>query len=513
MRYIVSNDMMKALERYTIEYIQIPSLVLMEKAALAVRDAVMDLANNGDRILVVCGTGNNGADGLATVRLLREKGFICDYSIAGNTDKATAGWKLQYNILERLYSMKSVTMEKFKEYDILVDAIFGIGLSRNIEGEHALYIDAINNARSLDNVRVVAVDIPSGINESTVGIGNDVATVVTADVTVTFGFEKVGLRMFPGAAHAGKLVIADIGIGIIKDSGIAPEIYTHTLEDYVLLPERKRYSNKGSYGKVLVIAGSKNMAGAAVFSALAAYRMGAGLVYVMPVSSDRVCRKIIQSKLPEAVLIDMPEDAACAASGMDCIICGPGLGKSAEAERIVRAVLKVKNIPVVLDADAINIIAGENLHNELSDNMVLTPHPGEMSRLTGLDIFKIQSNMINTASEFAKNTQTTLVLKDAVTVIADKKGTFYLNSSGNSGMSTAGSGDILAGIIGALLAMYKRACKGNDYYRLAASLGVYIHGLAGDYARNKLGERPLLSRDICKSLEKIMGEEEWKKLF
>ena len=193
-------------------------------------------------------------------------------------------------------------------------------------------------------------------------------------------------------------------------------------------------------------------------------------------------------------------------------LMGRAIGMSDEACRMVRAVLKVKDKAVVLDADALNIVANEKLYSQLSDNMILTPHLGEMSRLTGLGIADIQKDMLNVAAEFAGNTKVTLVLKDAVTVIADKEGVFYLNSSGNSGMSTAGSGDVLTGVIGALMAMYGRATSGN-YYRLGASLGVYIHGLAGDYARKKMGERPLLSRDICKSVEKIMGEEEWKRLF
>ena len=512
MRYIVSDNMMKALERYTIDYIQVPSLVLMEKAALAVRDAVIGLAKTDSKILVVCGTGNNGADGLAVVRLLREKGFVCDYAIVGNVTKATKEWQLQHDILERLYGMESVTMEKFGEYNVLVDAIFGIGLSRNVEGEHARYIEAINNARRLNVAKVVAIDVPSGINATTAEIMN---TAVYADITVTFGFEKIGLRMFPGNEYAGNVMIADIGIGVIEASGIIPEIYTHTLDDYMFLPARRKHSNKGSYGKVLIIAGAKNMAGAAIFSALTAYRMGAGLVYII---TDKANRKIIQSKLPEAVLIDTDsglseESVLKYAKGMDSIVCGPGLGTSKEAEAIVRTVLKIKDRPVILDADALNIIAKEKLCPELSDNMVLTPHLGEMARLTGLSITDIQKDMINVATEFAKNTNIILVLKDAVTVIADKKGVFYLNSSGNSGMSTAGSGDVLTGVIGALMAMYGRCSSGKDYYRLGASLGVYIHGLAGDYAKRKLGERPLLSRDICKSVEKIMGEEEWKRLF
>ena len=519
MRYIVSNSEMKELERYTIDYIGVPSIVLMEKAALAVRDVILKIMNADDKVLIVSGTGNNGADGLAVARLLREKGIVCDYSVVGDISKATKEWQLQHDIFKRLYGSSDVTIEKFREYNIIVDAIFGIGLSRNIEGEYARYVEEINEVRALNNTKVVAVDIPSGINATSARIMGTAA--VNADITVTFGFEKMGLRMFPGTEFAGEVNIADIGIGVLRNSGIVPKIYTHSLEDGSLLPVRSRRSNKGSYGKVLIIAGAKNMAGAAVFSALTAYRMGVGLVYVM---TDKANRQIIQNKLPEAVLIDMESDSLEAlveehSTGVDSIVCGPGLGVSREAECIVKAILKVKDKTVVLDADAINIIAKNNLSDKLSDNMILTPHLGEMSRLTGLSIGDIRESMTEIAADFARRTRAMLVLKDAVTVIADKEGVFYLNSSGNGGMSTAGSGDVLTGIIAALSAMYaainKHSSKdlGTDYYRLRASLAVYIHGLSGDLARKRVGERPMLSRDICKAVEKIMGEEEWKKLF
>ncbi|MBQ9765223.1 MAG: NAD(P)H-hydrate dehydratase [Lachnospiraceae bacterium] len=523
MRYIVNDSQMKNLESYIINNIGIPSVVLMEKAALAVRDKVLDLCSDKDKILIVCGVGNNGADGLAVARLLHDKGVVCAFLVIGNKDKATDEWRLQYNILSKLSEVEEVTIKAMSEYNIIVDAIFGIGLKRNVEGEFETVIKRINEMSSSGKARVVAIDVPSGINSSTAKVMN---VAVKADYTVTFAYEKTGIRMYPGAMYAGDKEIADIGISYDESYHVdRTQIYTHTLEDYDLLPKRLAYSNKGTYGKLMIIAGGKNMAGAAVFSGLSAYRMGTGLVYVLTREENR---NILQKRLPEAVLIaDDKEDVAVTirkyADKVDAIVCGPGLGtdeNNDEAVDMIKAVLKIKDKPVILDADALNIIAKEKLYNELSNNMILTPHIGEMARLTGSSIKDIKDDMQGYAMDFARDNNVTLVLKDAVSIVADKEGLFYLNSSGNSGMSTAGSGDVLTGIMGALCSMYASLDRHGiivdgvkDYRRLAVTLAVYIHGLAGDYAKMKMGERPLISRDICKAVEKIMGEKEWKRLF
>ncbi len=504
MRCIVSNTEMKAIEQYTINNIGIPSVVLMERAALSVSEEIIPLVKCNDKVLVVCGVGNNGADGLAVARMLHDEGVFCAVYIVGNKDKATEEWKLQKRILDNITDNKLhyVTTSDFSEYTIIVDAVFGIGLTRNVEGKYKEVIESIN---AVDCATVVAVDIPSGINGDTAKV---MGTAVKADITVTFEFEKLGIRLYQGREHAGRVVIKNIGI-LPPVSDNNPRIYTHTLEDYELLPERTAYSNKGTYGKLFVVAGSANMTGAAQFCAESAYRCGTGLVAVLATAPQVV--KNIQSKLPEAVIIDWNnEESGCIIRDRirmsDAVVCGPGLGTGKPACDIVRFVLETKDRPVVLDADALNIIAKNNWLSLLKDNIILTPHLGEMARLTGKSIEVIQENLIGEAEEFARQTGATVILKDAVTVIADKKGVFYVNSSGNSGMATAGSGDVLSGITGAMCAMYADR-------RLATSMSVYIHGLCGDYARNAKGERPLLARDISKALEKVMGEETWKKLM
>ena len=521
MRCVVSNTEMKALERYTIENIGIPSIVLMERAALSVRDEIMSVKGRDDKVLVVCGVGNNGADGLAVARLLHEAGIFCAVRIVGDRERATDEWKLQYRILEQIRDDRLcfVTTEAFSEYNIIVDAIFGIGLIREIEG---CFKEAIEGINSVKHAIVVAVDIPSGINGETAKV---LGCAVKADITVTFGFEKLGCRLFPGREYCGRVSVKDIGI-VPPVSELLPRVYTHTPEDYELLPKRNAYSNKGSYGKLFVISGSKNMTGAAWFCAGSAYRCGTGLVAVLATAPQVV--KTIQSKLPEAVIINWNNEEFRSiirdrVKSSDAVVCGPGLGTDEAACELVRTVLETDDRPVVLDADALNIIAGEQWHGLLKRNMIITPHLGEMARLTGKTIDEIQEDLPGTAAEFAGQTGVTVILKDAVTVIADEQGIFYVNSSGNSGMATAGSGDALSGIVGAMYAMTSksnRESSDNEVLgenmsgsRLCASLSVYIHGLCGDYARNKIGERPLLARDISKALEKVMGEDTWKQLM
>lgn len=522
MRYLVNGTEMKAIEQYTIKNVGIPSVVLMERAALSVRDVIMSALKENDKVLVVCGVGNNGADGLAVARLLHEAGIFCAVYIAGSEDKATEEWKLQKKILDRVVCDCHffVTTADFNEYNIIVDAIFGTGLTRNVSGAFRIVIEQINAAKQ---ALVVSVDVPSGVDGGTAGI---MGIAVKADITVTFEYEKLGTRLFPGRGYSGKVYIKHIGI-LPPAKSLCPLIYTHTPEDYELLPKREAYSNKGTYGRVFVIAGSGNMTGAARFCAEAAYRCGTGLVYVLATSPEVV--KAIQSKVPEAVIIDWNNEAfrsiiKNSIKNSDSVVCGPGLGTDAIACEIVRTILETDDRPVIFDADALNIIAKNDWTHLLKDNMILTPHIGEMARLTCKSIGVIQQDLTGTAEEFAGRTKATVILKDAVTVIADEEGVFYVNSSGNQGMATAGSGDVLSGITGAMYAMYSKneqtaACN-TDFVRqictlkrLAASMAVYSHGLCGDYARKKTGERPLLARDISKALEKVMGEKTWKQLI
>ena len=287
MRYLVSGSQMKEVDSYTIQSIGIPSLVLMEQAAAAVVREVQKKAEKKDRIWAVCGTGNNGADGIAAARLLHLKGYTVTVILAGTKGNGTDEYKKQLAIAERC--------------ELIIDAVFGVGLSREVGGT---YRDLLATLPGCGAAYVVAVDIPSGIHADT---GEVMGIALKADVTVTFGYEKLGTLLYPGRAYSGTVVVADIGFPPVSLERLSPELFTYEAEDIRMIPARPAYSNKGTFGRVLIAAGSKNMSGAAYLSAMAAYRMGAGLVKIFTVEENRA---ILQAALPEAIITTYdPEEA------------------------------------------------------------------------------------------------------------------------------------------------------------------------------------------------------------
>jgi NAD(P)H-hydrate epimerase len=330
-----------------------------------------------------------------------------------------------------------------------------------------------------------------------------------ADITVTFGYEKLGTMLYPGKGYSGQVKIADIGFPDISLKRIEPEYFTYECSDKKLIPTRPSYSNKGTFGKVLVIAGSENMSGAAYLSALAAYRTGAGLVKLFTVEENRT---VLQTQLPEAIITTYQREEVLAMTDdfkalleeqcqwADVIVLGPGIGQEPYVENLTEAVLEGAFVPIIIDADGLNAIANNpQLTNYFTENMIITPHLGEMARLTGSSVTNIQKNLITTAREYADRFGITCVLKDAVTIAADKDQKTYVNASGNSSMAKAGSGDVLTGIIAGLLALGLEEEK-------AASLGVWLHGLAGDKVREVNGEHSLLARELAEAIPVIMQQ-------
>ena len=494
MRHAVTGTQMKEIDRYTMEEIGIPSMVLMERAALCTAEAVKREAGKSDRIWVVCGTGNNGADGIAVARMLFLDGFRVVLILVGNTEHGTAEYHMQKKIAEGL----ELPIFPFQDFipgrcDVLVDALFGVGLSREIGGE---YRECMEMLLEQSPKRTVAVDIPSGIHADT---GAVMGIALRADVTVTFGYEKLGTLLYPGKGCAGQVLVRDIGFPESALDRLQPEVCCYEDKDLAEIPVRKGWSNKGTYGKILLIAGSRNMSGAAYLSALAAYRMGSGLVKIMTVKENRV---ILQEQMPEAILAVYDPEAATAeperfgafiksqCDWADCIVLGPGLGREAYVESLVEQVLTNAYVPIVVDADGLNTIAANpHLTQYYTENIIITPHLGEMARLTGLGIEEIRKHPVDTAKDYASRYGITCVLKDAVTVVCRKDGAVFINTSGNSGMAKAGSGDVLTGVIAGLLAL--------GLEEESASLGVYIHGLAGDEARNKRGSHGILAHEIA----------------
>ncbi|MDD5899976.1 MAG: NAD(P)H-hydrate dehydratase [Lachnospiraceae bacterium] len=524
---------MKEIDRFTIEQIGIPSLVLMERAALAVAECVKSHAVRNTRIGVLCGTGNNGGDGVAVARLLREAGYPADIlrmdasACRGEqTDKGedtTSGAKRELHgtpeFLQQIEIAKACGVpikipDDTKEYEIIVDALFGIGLSRPVDGGYAALIERLNT----EEHTVIAVDIASGISAST---GAVCGVALRADETVTFGAAKCGHLLYPGKEYTGNLRVADIGFPKAVLSGKTHRFYLTADEIDFILPERPAYSNKGTFGKVAVIAGSRNMAGAAYFAACAAYRTGAGLVRLVTPECNR---EILQILLPEAMLTTYADSTEFSqivketVQFADAVVIGPGLGQSEEAERLVSAVRdalsEMKNLAPasVWDADALNLLSKDMqkkgmvsqeeriafLAEQLPERTVLTPHPGELSRLLGSAVKELTGNLPEVAERLSAQKKLTWVLKDAVTLVTNYEGCF-INTTGNNGMSTGGSGDILCGVIAALCA------GGLDCYT-AATAGVWLHGAAGDAAEKKVGKASMIARDLLQAIGELFEE-------
>lgn len=515
MRYLVTGKEMKAIDMRSIEDFGIPSLVLMERAALEVAKEVEQLLLNtgnsrsvsGKRVLAVCGLGNNGADGVAAARMLHLHGVEASILLPSWDGNMSSEMKVQLEIAKKL-EIPVYTLEEYipGACDVVIDAIFGIGLTRPVEGVYAEMIALIQTQAEQFGAKVVSVDIPSGISSDT---GVALGRAVEADVTVTFGEMKLGQALFPGREACGRLAVADIGFVPEEEAAAKAYVLAHTREDLCAVPKRKAYSHKGTYGKILVIAGSKNMAGAAYFAAKAAYRIGAGLVKVMTTEENRL---VIQEKLPEAILSTYDSEWAVhepeafkqytntQTDWADAIILGPGIGTEEYSRILVETVLGSAYVPIILDADAINLAARyPYLKNYFTENIILTPHLSECARLTGLSVDEIKDHLIETAKEVSETFGVTCVLKDAATVVARKDGKVFVNMSGTPAMAKGGSGDVLCGVIAGFLALGMEECQ-------AASLGVYVHGLAGEAAEKKTGTHSVLAGELADCVGEVINE-------
>ncbi len=503
MKELVNSLLAKSIDTYSISHIGIPSVVLMEKAAMAVADSVIRRLRKDNRagmkeypVLIVCGVGNNGADGLAAARILVQKGIYTDVFIIDAEAEGTPEYRTQRDIIYRLKDRNEYlrcNYRTFNTYNYIVDAIFGIGLNRDVTGRYAQIVDGINESGAY----VFSVDSPSGINCTTGGV---LGTAVNASETITFGYNKIGLALEPGRSHAGKVYEADIGF--VKDGFdkyLAAAGYdmntAYALEDSDIfnIPKRSAAVDKGKCGKVLIIAGSESMGGAAVLSAEAALRTGCGLVKVYTHENNRgTLLKNAVEAIPVTYTDDIDElPKLC--QWADCIVVGPGLSMNDTAKQIMGTVMEFvanedieeDNRYVIMDADALNLLA--RIHGEgkseyrLGSNVVITPHVGEAARLLSTSTDVIKDNLVASSKTLAKEYGCAVILKDAASVITDG-GITYINTSGNSGMATAGSGDVLTGVLAGIMCAY----RGSDiaYY---AALAAYIHGRAGDMAYGRLG--------------------------
>lgn len=512
MEYLVTANQMQKYDRVTSEYFKVPSVVLMERAALACVEIIknrqeqilmmMPEAALRKKTLVVAGLGNNGGDGLAIGRLLMQEGYPVDFWLVGNRQKLS-GLPLQQLESVEAYGGKIRSNPPDEEYDIIIDALFGVGLSRPLEGIWKEAVDYMNSSDAF----VLAVDIPSGIHADT---GHVMGAAVFADQTVTFGFRKLGTYLYPGARYCGKVAVREIGITQDSFLGEMPSVFTFTENVKNLMPYREENGNKGTFGKVSLIAGSDGMAGAALLSAGAVFAVGAGMLRIVTPKSNRI---IIQETLPEAMTscydeVDVLDTLKQAAVWADVLAVGPGLSTKEQAKTLVEYCILHTKKPMVMDADAINILASDKellaslieLQNDDSTKreLVLTPHPGEMARLEGVSAEKINEDPKAVCEKWAKKLHAAVLCKNARTMIGSPDGRIYVNGSGNSGMATAGSGDVLTGIIAGLLA------QGMDAF-WGACVGVYLHGLAGDKAAHKMSAYSMKAGDITAMISGLLA--------
>lgn len=514
MKYICDSKQMKAIDTYTIEEIGIPSLVLMERASLCVAEQMQTLVAAPARILVLCGTGNNGGDGMAVARILAQRGYTVDIFLPATGHRITKEAKKQFEIAKALAIPVYDQMDwdsRMSVYDGAIDAFFGIGLQRAIEEPYASAVQAVNSS----GIPVVAVDMPSGIHTDN---GKVCGVAVKADITVTFGYEKPGLLLYPGREYAGKVVACHIGFPEKQQlpEQLWPKYICYDEEDMKRLPKRPADSHKGTFGRVLVIAGSEGMSGACQFAARAAYRMGAGLVQIYTVESNR---SILQSTIPEAIVSTYDNDFSDLESAYEqatAIICGCGIGVSSRSRKLLQKVLLLQqNHPsksLVLDADALNILAEMSAEKGQSflevkresslfssefpmpKGCILTPHIKELSRLCGIPVKELAFNLWEVMNQIQDRIpgNCAVLAKDATTLVAGGNH-LYMNVSGCHGMATGGSGDVLAGLIGGLLA------QGMDTVE-AARLGVFLHGRAGEQASDHRKAYSIMASDIIESI-------------
>lgn len=487
----ISVEKMRELEIKAINKLNIPSILLMENSAYGFVSALK--AEYGEilnkKICVICGKGNNGGDGYAIARILRLLGAsvevfsVCDTSTLSNDAKTNFSIVCNMDI--------PFINELEDKYDIIIDAVFGTGFYGDVKEETSKVLDFINNSSAY----VASVDIPSGLSADN-GQGT---SYVKADLCVTFGYAKCGHFIYPAKSAYKKLVVVPISI---PDTDEGADIINE--ECFSLIPKRDANSHKGSFGKVLAFVGSHGMVGAAILSGSAILKSGSGMstvataenilpslahhfpsvmTYPIPVSDGDIAENTAE------LILEKSKD-------MNAVLIGCGLGTSENTKKAVKKLIQNLNIPMVIDADGLNILS-ENIDILKSNKaeVILTPHIAEFSRLSGYDIATIKANPIEVAEKFSKEYGITLILKDAVTIVADSLGNVAICPAVNSGMATAGSGDVLAGIVAGLLSQSMTLID-------ASKLAVYLHASAGKISADELGEHSMTSGDILNNVPK-----------
>ncbi|MGQ9776950.1 MAG: NAD(P)H-hydrate dehydratase [Thermodesulfobacteriota bacterium] len=510
---VATAEQMQELDRRAMESFRIPGVVLMENAGRGATEEILkafpDLEKK--RVVIISGKGNNGGDGLVIARYLMNRGISVKVFLLTEPKTLRGDAEIQYSIFQRMKG-EVISVPSSKDYqktkkdiekaDIIVDAIFGTGLDAEVRGYYREVIDHLNTLEK----PIVAIDIPSGLSADT---GKPLGTAVRAKLTLTFGLPKIGLLISPGVEYVGKLKVIDIGYpkSLIEDE----KIHTYLIEKdeikkWFFVP-RRLDTHKGDYGHLLVIAGSVGKTGAAAMACEAALRMGAGLVTL---AIPKSLNPIMEMKLTEVMTEPLPETQKQTLSlkayssilrlceNKKAVLIGPGIGTNPETQTLILKLIKTLTLPMILDADGLNALATQPKLLPLNHPLlILTPHPGEMARLIHSTSKEIQENRIGISRNFSQTHRLYLVLKGFRTLIATPKGEVYINPTGNPGLASGGTGDVLSGMIGGLI------CQGFDPLH-ALQAAVYLHGLAGDEVAKEIGEKSLVATDLIKKIPYLL---------
>jgi len=509
MRTIVSAEEMRWCDRTAIRSFGIPSILLMENAGRGSADALARFYGplRDRQIVIVCGKGNNGGDGFVLARHLLNQGAVVAVFVTARRRELKGDALRTFDILSAIHKQTSdrlsITQASAQSLSrvrpaLVVDALLGTGFSGTLRPPLTTIVDWMNR----QSVPVVSLDIPSGVNGTTGTMANK---AVRATRTFTMGAVKTGLLCNSGAELSGTIETVDIGIPLDVYHSKRLQTFQMTASDVRLrLPRRERTAHKYGVGKIFVIAGSRGFTGAAALTAQAALRAGAGAVVL---GTPESVYPILAKKLSEAIVIPLPATQAGSLSpdGLEVIeerikwadvtVIGPGLSQNRETMKLVIKIVSDIRGKILLDADGLNAVASAGIRvlKKSKSEITITPHVGEFSRLSKIASADVEAQRIDHARGFSRDTRTTLVLKGAPTVTADAAGTAILNSTGNPGMATVGSGDVLSGIIAALWAQGMGQTQ-------AAATGVWIHGKSGDLAADALGERSIVAQDLIDSL-------------
>ena len=492
---ILNSSQIRQSDAYTIEHEPISSIDLMERAAGKCFEWIKNKIEKTSKIKVICGLGNNGGDGLVIARLLLKAGYDTDVIILRHTDKSSEDFKINEERLKKLKKKNIVEVKEISEFpllkddDVIIDAIFGSGLTKPIEGMVSEVVEKINKCRGY----VLSIDLPSGLFSEDNSLNNYKA-IINADMTLTFQVPKLSFLLPENYKYIGEWTLIDIGLDRAFIESLDSQYYFVEENDIrQMLKPRSKFSHKGNFGHALLISGSYGKIGASILAARACLRSGVGLITA---HIPKVGYEIIQKAVPEAMVsLDESEEFISSlpdTTKYNSIAIGPGIDIKEETQKLLKLLIQNSSIPLIIDADALNILSeNKTWLLFLPKGCILTPHPKEFERLAGKpenDIHRLQLQ-----KEFSVKFGVYIIYKGAYSTISTPDGKYFFNSTGNPGMSTGGSGDVLTGILLGL-----KAC---GYSSLETCiLGTYLHGLAGDNAKEKIGEESLIASDIIDSL-------------